>query len=583
MGTEEKLTTVAEKVDGPFSALFQATADGLKLFLTIKRIDQQANKDKPPDPTADQKNKPEQDPAADGALAPSTEAQPAAEAASAPAPAEPEKTPPNPAEPYTVERLRALIGTLADQSLIHGEVIEQLAVELTRQVLTGSDKPLERRRIAKGRAAVPGRDGKLLLLVKKFEQQNNRLPPEVVDPRYIHFFDNIEAKTIVGRLYPPHPGTDGVSFDGKPIPFVPGKAIEVKVDPSVSLNQAGTYQELIAQQAGYLTEDKGVWTIKNELVVGGDLDFRFGDVDFVGSVKIRGSVKKDFTIKARGDIEVSGDVNQARIISKQGSIIINGSCIGERTQSLQVSEATSHQAMNDKMKNRGADISAAKSITISRVENAVIEAGADVTIKREIKTCLLRTRTNLLIPEGQIVGGDTFAVCGVEAGTLGTTVGTATSIYAISDIESSSEYVDLDQQLRSHEAAEEMIKLYLGPYLKMPNRVARLNPDYRKKIEDLMRKLKGIESSKAKLTEDLNKLLSSANQSSIFRVNIIKIAYPGVQLIAEDVEYKINADLKGPVTIEYQGKDKAFTTGELKPVSCEMEKRPAVRRVKKPH
>ncbi len=552
MAQEDKLNTVAEKTEGSVSALFQASQDGLKLFVTLKRLA----------PAPDPKT----------AAAPK-DGTPKEEAAV-------ESKPESP--PFTAAQLRAMIGTLADQSLIHGEIVEQLAVELTNQAAAAAGKPLERRRIAKGRAAVPGKDGKLLLLVKKFEQKSSKLPPEIVDPRYIHFFDNVEPKTVVGRLYAPSPGINGVSFDGKSIPFPPGKSFEPKLDPSITLGSAkGSFQELTSEQAGYLTEEKGVLMVKNELVIGGDLDFRFGDVDFVGAVKIRGSVQKNFVVKARGDIEISGDVNQGRLISKQGSVTVNGSFVGERVQSLQITEATSHKAMDERIQNRGVDISSAKGVAISRAENAVIEAGSDVTIKKEIKTCCLRTRTNLCVPDGQIVGGEIYAVCGVEAGTIGTDVGTPTIIYAVSDIESSGEYAAIDQQLKSHEAAEEMIKLYLGPYLKMPNRVARLNHDYRKKIEDMMRKLKGVESAKARLLEELDKLMAGATHSAVFRVNVKKIAHAGVKLVAEEEQLQLSEDLKGPVTIEYNGTEKKFTTGELKPVTCEMEKRPAVKRTTK--
>ena len=41
-------------------------------------------------------------------------------------------------------------------------------------------------------------------------------------------------------------------------------------------------------------------------VVPGDVDFSTGNIDFIGSVKVMGSVRNGFSVKAEGNVEIMG-------------------------------------------------------------------------------------------------------------------------------------------------------------------------------------------------------------------------------------------------------------------------------------
>src|SRR5690606_12118002 len=58
--------------------------------------------------------------------------------------------------------------------------------------------------------------------------------------------------------------------------------------------------------------------------VKGDVDFRVGNIDFVGMVLIRGNVLSGFKIKATGDIRIMGEVEAADLEAGENIEIMAG-------------------------------------------------------------------------------------------------------------------------------------------------------------------------------------------------------------------------------------------------------------------
>ena len=57
--------------------------------------------------------------------------------------------------------------------------------------------------------------------------------------------------------------------------------------------------------------------------VDGDVDVSIGNISFVGSIIVRGTIRSGFKVEAEGDIEVWGNV-EAATVQSQGNVIIRG-------------------------------------------------------------------------------------------------------------------------------------------------------------------------------------------------------------------------------------------------------------------
>ncbi len=63
------------------------------------------------------------------------------------------------------------------------------------------------------------------------------------------------------------------------------------------------------------------------IIIENDVDFETGNIDFNGSVIIKGGVKAGFVVKAVGDITVKEIVEDA-LIDSQGNVILKGGFVG---------------------------------------------------------------------------------------------------------------------------------------------------------------------------------------------------------------------------------------------------------------
>src|SRR5690606_12910229 len=91
--------------------------------------------------------------------------------------------------------------------------------------------------------------------------------------------------------------------------------------------------------------------------VNGDVDYRSGNIDFVGNVVVRGNVISGFRVKAEGDVRITGSVEGAEIIAA-GSIDIAEGIVAH---------------------NKGF-VKAGKTIKCSFIQDANVEAAEDLIV-----------------------------------------------------------------------------------------------------------------------------------------------------------------------------------------------------------
>ncbi|MFN8392706.1 MAG: FapA family protein [Bdellovibrionota bacterium] len=461
--------------------------------------------------------------------------------------------------------LMELLPKSVPAKLLHVEVLDDIAERL------GQGQTVRSRRIAKGIPPGPSRDGRLVLLVKTYNGGSRN--SELVDPWFIKHFDNIEAGMVVGRIYPPQPGTVGVDVMGTTLSAPLGKEISVKLHESLSLNTQPdkSYAAIVANTSGYLKSDSESLQVIHDLVLAGDVNPHTGDLSFIGNILIRGNVKKNYRVSARENIEIDGYVQDARLTSTQGNITVKGHVSGDVSASVTLSDNIPFQQLLRIADSRKPQITCAGTFKAQVLDRVTIEALGDIEIEKEARACFLRTRATLRMPKGQLIGGDLRTVCGAEVSTYGTSLGTETRISLCSDIESSAEFGAIIEKLKAHDSAEEMIMLYLGPYAANPSRIVLLQPALRAKMEKLQHKLNELQSSRKALLAEQAELLSHAKHTTVYRINVMKVAHPGTIITAGEDIFTVAEDLPGPKTIEYFPKEKRFAVGELQPLQCVLE------------
>ena len=103
------------------------------------------------------------------------------------------------------------------------------------------------------------------------------------------------------------------------MPARPGKDVKIQHGKGTILSEDGT--ELTAEINGQVTFKAGRISVEPIYVVNGDVSLETGNIVFLGSVIIAGSVQDNFEVKAAGNIEVRGTVQKA-FLEAEGDIIV---------------------------------------------------------------------------------------------------------------------------------------------------------------------------------------------------------------------------------------------------------------------
>lgn len=461
--------------------------------------------------------------------------------------------------------MESLNGLFSDvpQKCLHHDVLRDIHDHLSPGV------KLEARRIAKGIAAIDGRDAKLLLLVKPFKGDFKVSEIDRVDAKFVRAFDNIEAGFPIARIYPETLGTAGLSPLNVQLPAKPGKPIKISVDEaSIERKPEQGFESLISKNVGYVSYSGDKISVVSELKVPKDVGFKTGDIEFIGSVVIGGDVGKDFEVSARGDITVQGNVSGGRILSSKGAVNIKGGVVGELLGMIQVSAAS---FAIDKTSFVPRDEILAKTLLSARtMEGVHAECDGDIVVEKEIRACSLSSKSAIRIPAGTLIGGWSRVICGVEASIIGTPAGTPTEIHLLSDVESSAEYADLSEKITKHRLAEDALELHLGPFAVNPNRIQKLAEPQKAKMTKLSTELRRIKNSRAELEKQLNTLLSSARFNRLLRVNVGTKLYPGVIITVGKDLFSPDSVIEGPKTIEFLPEEHRFDIRVLEPLQCEL-------------
>jgi len=127
-----------------------------------------------------------------------------------------------------------------------------------------------------------------------------------VDFKEINSFLCVEEGQLLVEKIPATAGIAGIDVYGKPIPAKPGKDKLMPVGKNVIVvDDWRLYAAINGHLHIFLDKRINVIPI---IVIDGDVDYNTGNIDFKGSVIVRGIVQPGFCVKAGGNVEVCGNI-----------------------------------------------------------------------------------------------------------------------------------------------------------------------------------------------------------------------------------------------------------------------------------
>ena len=361
--------------------------------------------------------------------------------------------------------------------------------------------------LAKGTKAREGSDGYIEYTFNTSLKPTPKMNEDgTVDFHTLENVNHIKSGDVVAILHPEDRGDNGTDILGRPVyprkvkraVFRYGKNMEVSEDKL----------KLISKVDGHVTLENDKVFVSNvlELV---DVDASTGDINYSGSVMIKGNVLAGFSVKAAGDISVSGIVEGATIIA-DGDITFNRGV----------------QGMNKAVIKAGGNIVSKFIESASSVEaGGNIEADSILHSKVRAKGTIKASGRN-----GLIVGGEVRSICLVEAKNIGNEMGTATVVGVGVDPAAKKRVDELKTSLQKLGDSKIQLNQIMTALRKKQEIEGKLAPDKVELQQKTMRNLVMIEKDLTEQKNELEQLRQQLGEDVNARVRVSGNIYVGVKL-----------------------------------------------------
>ncbi|SCG83422.1 hypothetical protein DW1_1854 [Proteiniborus sp. DW1] len=374
--------------------------------------------------------------------------------------------------------------------------------------------------IAEGEKAIDGEDG----YIKYFFPVTIDTTPRVledgsVDFRNLDIIHNVRAGDILAELILPTDGKQGNTVYGKTIEGKKGKKKEFRYGKNVKVSEDG--KNLIAEKDGQVCIQDNKVMVKEVFEVKGNIDNSTGNINFNGTIKIKGNVLTGFEVNADGDVEIEGVVEGAKV-SSLGNIILKRGIQGYNKGKL-FSKGT---------------------IVARYIENSFLEADSDI-ISDAIMHSEVISNGSIKVTgkKGLIVGGTCKAATEIVAKTIGSTMATATVLE-----------VGVYPNLRSkHDAIKGEIEEIESNIKKFDQSIALFNRMSKngELTEEKEKTLNKVVQARAILVKNLEShkkemayILKQIDSLSRGKIKVENVIYPGVKVVIGNSTMFIRDEIK---------------------------------------
>ena len=422
-----------------------------------------------------------------------------------------------------VENIKSMIKQLLDENnIIHGIVDADLNYIIP-------SKPIL---IAQGTEPIKGEDAQVTYL-----ELPERKPVISEDGKAdffeMNFIFEIKEGDWLGEKIVAKPGIAGKNIFGEPVPALPGNDIKLTYDPKSAYETEEDGKVILyASRTGAVERQHGVITVNNHLPIDGDVGIETGNIEFDGSVSIRGTVTHGFSVVATGDISIEGPegITGAKLIkSENGDIYIRGGIFG----------------LGD------TEVEAKGSVFVKHVNDANIVAKKDIVIGFYTLGSNL-TGNSILVDErkGKIIGGKAVAKNVIVTAISGNRLERKTELI-----------IDRVNKKAVHEAIQEKAALLKSAQTEVIqitsqiNQVSQFKDQFNEQqIKSFNASLVELEKKKeniAKIDNEIKKLMEDVSNVGQEEIIVKKEANPGTRIQIGTKSTILNKISQGAFKIEF--------------------------------
>lgn len=446
----------------------------------------------------------------------------------------------------------SMSGSEASVDMIKHALMQQGVVEacyLEDKIIEFVDNPVYNIPFEVASAVMPV-DGHDAYISYNFETDISKLKAKVSDSGQINYkelnkIQNVIADQPLAQKIPAERGKGGKTLFGRYLEAKNGKDIQVQLGENVHMDRDGV--TIKADIDGEVMLVNGKVTVQPVKYLDA-VNVKTGDIKFVGTVVIKGSVEEGYKVEAT-NIEVNGIVDKSRL-EATGNIIVRQGVFG---------------------KGEGY-IKAGKSLWAKFINDTTVEVEENVIVSDSIVNSSVTAMKNIVVrgKKAQIIGGHLLAteeICAKKVGSPGG--GTETILEVGIDPRAKKRLEEL-QNLQTKATKEyENCDLDIQTLEQQKKLRKKLPQEKEEKLNSLKLRCDQISAELEEMTEEIEKIQAHLRElKAVGKVKVENDVYAGVKIYIRDVLDEVKMDTKA-VTFYY---DKSFSKrGPYEPPSLEEE------------
>ncbi|MCR5439968.1 hypothetical protein SAMN05216584_104193 [Selenomonas sp. WCT3] len=304
-------------------------------------------------------------------------------------------------------------------------------------------------------------------------------------------------------------GMEVPAKNGKPIPIPQGKNTEISGE-----------NDLIASIDGQIVDSGKKITIDPHLLIQGSVDVGTGNIDFMGSVEIKGNVEAGFVVKATGDIEIGGMVSGGDVEGR--NVYIQGGVNGM---------------------NRG-KVKAREDVRAAFAENAVIESERDIYIQDVALHSNISAGKRIFLEDkrGMITGGLVEAGEEIRCKIVGNTAFVVTRLAVGVNPQLQKRYRELCQEYKDSKQRLKQITQMLNTLGKID--ISRLPQERINQINALTRSQFPLAGKIKRDEKEILAIETELNMMQNGKIRVSDTVYPGVRISINSVMMNVQSEIK---------------------------------------
>lgn len=343
-----------------------------------------------------------------------------------------------------------------------------------------------------------------------------------VDFKELNLIENVVAGQVLAKKIPPEKGVNGRTVTGKTIPAKSGNDIQITIGKNVKLSEDGI--TAISEINGQVMLLAGKINVEPIYTVNGDVNLQTGNILFLGTVIVKGSVLDGFSIKAAGNIEVKGNVGKC-VLDAEGDIIIHQGILGKN----------------------GGHVKSGKTVFSKFIEHARIEAAEYVVVNEGILHSMVDANKKIICQgrRASIVGGKLRASEEINAKNLGSIAGTETILEVGYDPSSKEKLGVLDKQKMDIEKDLDEIELNIKTLLNLKKVQRKLSEEKQNYLTELSTKRDTIKTEVDRLNTEIDEIkahLMSLKKEG--KISASEKVFPGVKIYIRDSYLEVKNEFK---------------------------------------